>query len=64
MIEEVDADGNGEVDFKEFVALMAKRMKEDDTNEDMMAAFKQFDIDRDGYISRNDLQEGMVKLGG
>lgn len=55
MIEEVDADGNGEVDFREFVALMAKRMKEDDTNEDMMAAFKQFDIDRDGYISRNDL---------
>jgi len=40
MIEEVDADGNGEVDFREFVALMAKRMKEDDTNEDMMAAFK------------------------
>lgn len=35
MIEEVDQDGNGEVDFSEFVALMAKRMKEEDTNEEL-----------------------------
>ena len=36
MIQEVDADGNGEVDFNEFLNLMAKRMKESETEEELM----------------------------
>lgn len=35
MIKEVDADGNGEVDFNEFISLMAKRMKESETEEEI-----------------------------
>jgi calmodulin len=31
MITEVDADGNGTIDFKEFLDLMAKKMKVGDT---------------------------------
>lgn len=42
---------------------MAKRMKEDDTNEELMNAFKKLDIDKDNYISKEDLQAGLVKIG-
>ena len=28
MIKEVDADGNGEIDFREFLTLISRKMKE------------------------------------
>jgi len=31
MINEVDADGNGTIDFPEFLSLMARKMKDTDT---------------------------------
>ena len=34
MIDEVDADGSGSIDFPEFLSLMARKMKESDTNEE------------------------------
>ena len=34
MINEVDADGNGTIDFPEFLSLMARKMKDTDTEED------------------------------
>ena len=33
MINEVDADGNGTIDFPEFLSLMARKMKDTDTEE-------------------------------
>ena len=33
MINEVDADGNGTIDFPEFVSLMTRKMKDIDTEE-------------------------------
>ena len=35
MIKEVDIDGNGEIDFDEFLAMMAKKLKETDLEEDI-----------------------------
>ena len=34
MINEVDADGNGTIDFPEFLSLMARKMKDTDTEEE------------------------------
>ena len=34
MINEVDADGNGTIDFPEFLSLMARKMKGTDTEEE------------------------------
>ena len=40
MINEVDADGNGTIDFPEFLSLMARKMKDTDTEEELVEAFK------------------------
>ena len=34
MINEVDADGNGTIDFPEFLSVMARKMKDTDTEEE------------------------------
>ena len=49
MINEVDADGNGTIDF-EFCTLMARKMKDTDS-EELKEAFRVFDKDGNGFIS-------------
>ena len=63
MIAEVDIDGNGQIDFEEFVCLMNKRSKETDTEEEVINAFKVFDKDGQGLISSNELYHIMTTLG-
>ena len=48
MIKEVDIDGNGEIDFGEFLTMMAKKLKETDLEEDIREAFRVFDINNSG----------------
>ena len=48
MIKEVDIDGNGEIDFGEFLTMMAKKLKETDLEEDIREAFRVFDIKNSG----------------
>lgn len=40
MIKEVDADGSGTIDFPEFLTLMARKMKTQDSRSEIMEAFK------------------------
>lgn len=40
MINEVDADGNGTIDFPEFLTMMARKMKDTDSAEEIKEAFK------------------------
>ena len=51
MINEVDADGNGTIDFPEFLNLMARKMQDTDSEEELKEAFKVFDKDGNGFIS-------------
>jgi len=63
MINEVDADGNGTIDFPEFLSLMARKMKDTDTEEELVEAFKVFDTDGSGFISAAEMRHVMTNLG-
>ena len=51
MIREIDTDKNDSIDFNEFLQLMRKRMRDTDTEEELVEAFKVFDRDGNGLIS-------------
>ncbi|CAH9104051.1 unnamed protein product [Cuscuta europaea] len=55
MIDEVDTNGNGTIEFPEFLNLMAKKIKETDEDEEIKEAFKVFDKDQNGYISASEV---------
>uniref|UniRef100_A0A2I3TMC8 EF-hand domain-containing protein n=1 Tax=Pan troglodytes TaxID=9598 RepID=A0A2I3TMC8_PANTR len=63
MINEVDADGNGTVDFPEFLTMMARKMKDTDSEEEIRDAFCVFDKDGNGYISATELHHVTTNLG-
>ncbi|GFP96520.1 calmodulin [Phtheirospermum japonicum] len=63
MIDEVDADRNGSIDFPEFLSLMARKMKDSDSEEELKEAFEVFDKDKDGFISAAELRHVMTNLG-
>ena len=63
MIKEVDADGNGVVDFQEFLTLMSQKIKDPDADDELFEAFKVFDRDGDSFISRDELRLVLSNLG-
>ena len=63
MINEVDADGNGTLEFDEFCNLMARQMKETNQEYELKQRFKLFDKDGNGLIDREELRDVMQQLG-
>ena len=66
MVDEVDANKNGTIDFDEFVTLVARRR--DETEEELREAFDIVAETKDGegnnaYISHDDLKKMMDRLG-
>uniref|UniRef100_A0A453HQU9 EF-hand domain-containing protein n=1 Tax=Aegilops tauschii subsp. strangulata TaxID=200361 RepID=A0A453HQU9_AEGTS len=61
MIAEVDTDGNGVVDFSEFLTLLDRKMR--GAEDELREAFRVFDQDKNGFISLDEFRHVMVKLG-
>ena len=63
LIKDYDDDGNGTLDFAEFLQLMTRKMKQIDTEEELVEAFKVFDRDGDGLIRFAELKHVFSILG-
>ncbi|KAL3874526.1 hypothetical protein ACJMK2_037531 [Sinanodonta woodiana] len=63
MIKEVDVDGNGNIDFHEFLDMMGRKLKAVDSEKDIKEAFNVFDKDGNGFITPAELKLGMLELG-
>jgi len=63
MINEVDCDGNGVIDFPEFLSMQARKMRDTDGEEELMEAFRVFDVNGSGFISAAEFRHVMTNLG-
>lgn len=50
MISDMDADGNGSIDFGEWLTLMTKRVNDKDSRANIGKIFALYDDERKGYI--------------
>ncbi|KAJ8258458.1 hypothetical protein COCON_G00174700 [Conger conger] len=60
IIEEVDEDGSGTIDFEEFLVMMVQQLKEDQagkSEEELSEFFRVFDKNGDGFIDREEFAE-------
>lgn len=55
VIDIFDADGNGEVDFKEFIQGVSQFSVKGDKLSKLRFAFRIYDMDNDGFISNGEL---------
>ena len=62
-MKEVDTDGNMEIEFPEFLQLMARNMQDIDEEKLIQTGFNVFDADGDGQVSLEDLRSVMQSLG-
>ncbi|CAO3591805.1 unnamed protein product [Absidia cylindrospora] len=67
MINEADADGNGTMDFNEFIShgQYGDDLKRRDTDavQELLEAFHVFDKDGNNYISADELRQVMISVG-
>jgi len=55
LVMESDLNGDGTIDFEEFVEMMKKKSTEEDHREDLREAFRIFDKDKSGYIDGKEI---------
>ncbi|KAL3644726.1 putative calcium-binding protein cml25 [Castilleja foliolosa] len=63
MIEEVDSDGDGFIDLQEFIELNTNDVGFEEVLQNLKDAFQVFDIDNNGAISAEELQNVLRSLG-
>jgi len=63
LIMEVDLDGNGTIEFPEFLEMMKTKANEVDQGAELREAFRMFDRNKDGFIDRSELKRVANLLG-
>merc|ERR1711957_315147 len=63
MVEDLDADGSGEIEFSEFLEVMCAKLSDKNTKEEIDRVFKLFDKDRNGTLEADDLSRVCKELG-
>eukprot|EP00943_MAST-04B_sp_MAST-4B-sp1_P005421 g5421.t1 len=64
MINEIDEDNNGEIDFEEFVAVMSRKVNANYTSAEVKSAFKAFEINgSSGYVTIDSLRKALMSYG-
>ena len=63
IITEMDLEGNGEINFENFVSIVKRREKDVDNEEEVLNAFKLFDKEGNGLININELKHIMLTVG-
>jgi Ca2+-binding EF-hand superfamily protein len=63
LIASTDSTGSGLVDFNEFLEILITHMSKGDTREEAMRAFRQYDLDKCGRISFENLKQVTRDLG-
>ncbi|EOD27080.1 hypothetical protein EMIHUDRAFT_434941 [Emiliania huxleyi CCMP1516] len=63
MIDEIDKDGSGTIEFDEFLQMMTQKMGEKDSREEILKAFRLFDDDDTGKITFSNLKRVAKELG-
>jgi len=59
----VDTDGDGKIQFEEFLKIMARRILETDGKEELKVAFTLFDPEGTGYIDREEATKLLTEVG-
>ena len=63
MIADIDQDQSGSIEFSEFLQLMKRRMRDTETEEELIEAFKVFDRDGNGLITADELRVVFRQIG-
>jgi len=63
MIADLDTDGNGTIDFAEWLTLMTKRVNDKDSRANINKIFALYDDERTGFISIKNLRRVSQELG-
>ena len=60
---EIDLEGNGQINYEEFISILNRREKDVDNEEELLKAFKVFDKEGNGLININELKHIMLTVG-
>ena len=63
LIASVDVDGNGMIEFDEFIGVMAQRMLKTDTDGELDLAFSTFDPEGTGKVHVDDISRSFTQMG-
>ncbi|CAF3318729.1 unnamed protein product [Rotaria socialis] len=63
LINQMDADGSGKIDFNEFKAVMGNKYFSRHSTANLEAAFSSFDSDGNGFLTIDELQNVMSRMG-
>ncbi|ALC42285.1 CG11165 [Drosophila busckii] len=63
IINEVDLDGNGSIEFGEFLQVMILRMCQEPDDDELREAFRVYDKENTGYIGIDQLRFVLMALG-